>query len=223
MPRLRFLFVVVAFLIGGSAFAALSPKYTDWPNGPEQWLMTRAEHRAWKDVKTDEDAQAFIDLFWARRDPSPGTPENEFRAEFDARVAYADAHLQVAQKRGSLTDPGRVLILLGPSQGDMSSAELSGSMLAGAQREGLASDLGNHPDSATGRSARPSRLEWVYPNAHAIGLTGNVVFYSSVTTHEYSYDPRQGNIVGALSQAVDRAIANPNLTAVPDWAKGDKR
>ena len=106
MIRLRSI-AAVAFAVaitGGSALAALSSKYADWPKGPVQWLMTRDDWRAWKNVKTDEEAQAFIDLFWARRDPTVGTYQNEFQAEFEGRVAYADANYKSEHgKRGSGT------------------------------------------------------------------------------------------------------------------------
>ena len=114
MTSLRSVVAFALLALSASAFAALSPKYADWAKGPEQWLMTRDDWRAWKNVKTDEEAQAFIDLFWARRDPTVGTYQNEFQAEFEGRVAYADANYKSEHgKRGSLTEPGRVFILLG--------------------------------------------------------------------------------------------------------------
>ena len=37
------------------------------------------------------EAKAFIELFWAKRDPNLETPVNEFRQEFNMRVEAADA------------------------------------------------------------------------------------------------------------------------------------
>jgi len=56
----------------------------------------------------------FVTNFWKVRDPRPETPENEFREEFEWRVAYADAHLSEDETRGSLTDRGAVFLLVGP-------------------------------------------------------------------------------------------------------------
>ena len=56
---------------------------------------------------------AFIESFWRRRDPSPGTPENEFRDQYAARFAYANAQFR-AGRPGWKTDRGRIYILLGP-------------------------------------------------------------------------------------------------------------
>jgi GWxTD domain-containing protein len=106
-------YALSALLLASTASAALSPQYEEWRNGPVQWIMTGAEKSAWKKVATDDEAVQFIDLFWARRDPTPGTPQNEVRDEHDSRVTYADKTFKEPRKRGSLTDRGRVWVVLG--------------------------------------------------------------------------------------------------------------
>ena len=54
-----------------SSFAALSKEYADFAKGPYQYLLTNDEKKQWSAIKTDEAAKQFIDLFWARRDPTP--------------------------------------------------------------------------------------------------------------------------------------------------------
>src|SRR6266849_1753701 len=85
-----------------SGFAALSPAKADWGKGPVQYIMRDEEKAAWKALQTDADADAFIDLFWARRDPTPTTPRNEFREEFDASVKSADNQFGHGRKKGSM-------------------------------------------------------------------------------------------------------------------------
>jgi len=108
------IFAALALVISASAGAQMSGRYADWANGPVHHLMTKEEIRQWKTIGSDQEAQAFIDLFWARRDPTPDTPRNEFREEFDARVKIADDQFSNGRDRGAMTDRGRVLILLGP-------------------------------------------------------------------------------------------------------------
>lgn len=55
----------------------------------------------------------FEKIFWARRDPDLGTPENEYQADFLSKRAAADARFKVAGRVGSSTDCGRLLILFG--------------------------------------------------------------------------------------------------------------
>lgn len=107
------LFGVVCLLVVLPVSAELGEEYQDWAEGPETFLLTDAERTAWVQVGNDEAAQDFIDLFWARRDPDPSTRGNEFRMQFDLRVAHADAEFAEEERRGALTDRGRTLILLG--------------------------------------------------------------------------------------------------------------
>src|SRR5437899_6742519 len=81
-----------ALVIAAAGFAQLSMAKADWARGPVQFLMTTDELSQWKAVKSDTEADQFIALFWARRDPTPGTPRNEFREDFETRVQYADQH-----------------------------------------------------------------------------------------------------------------------------------
>lgn len=55
----------------------------------------------------------FEKIFWARRDPDPSTPANEYQAEFETRRAAADKRFRVGGVAGSATDCGRAYILLG--------------------------------------------------------------------------------------------------------------
>src|ERR1700686_5033913 len=97
-----------------SGFAAMSPSLADWAKGPVQFLMTNEEIAQWNALQSDADGNAFIALFWARRDPTPGTPANEFREDFQRRVTYADQNFSAANVRGALSDRGKALILFGP-------------------------------------------------------------------------------------------------------------
>src|SRR6202034_441218 len=55
----------------------------------------------------------FIDEFWLRRDPTPGTVGNEFKDEHYRRIAYANEHF-ASQIPGWKTDRGRIYITFGP-------------------------------------------------------------------------------------------------------------
>jgi GWxTD domain-containing protein len=58
--------------------------------------------------------EAFLDRYWAAKDPSPGTAVNEVRQRFQERVAYANAHFGIAGLvHGMLSDRGRVYVRYG--------------------------------------------------------------------------------------------------------------
>jgi GWxTD domain-containing protein len=88
----------------------------DWAKGPVRWLLTDEEEKAWKKHRTGEERAAFVKSFWEKRDPTPGTPENEFETIFWKRVEEADRAFATPTNPGpgSLTDMGRVFLLLGP-------------------------------------------------------------------------------------------------------------
>lgn len=86
---------------------------TRWAEGPISWLIQPEE---WKDLRQATrpgEAMAFIDDFWARRDPDPATAENPFRESFFRRVEAADILYSETTVEGSMSDRGRALILLG--------------------------------------------------------------------------------------------------------------
>jgi GWxTD domain-containing protein len=112
MRRFTLPLAVVALVSASFAAAELSPAYKDWPNGPAGFLMTSAEREAYAGLKTDADAKAFVDLFFAKRDKNLGAV-NQFKLDFDARVEAADQQFSTPKLKGSLSDRGQVLIVLG--------------------------------------------------------------------------------------------------------------
>ncbi len=106
-------------LTAALALAAGPPDYKtpgkDWGKGPVKWIMTDSEEKDWKKLRTDEERAAFVKAFWDKRDPTPGTPANEYEALFWKKVEEADKMLKTkVADYGSLTDMGRVYLLLGP-------------------------------------------------------------------------------------------------------------
>lgn len=85
-----------------------------WGDSPAlQILATSAEKREWQSLVSAADRAHFIAEFWRRRDPTPTTPQNEFRDTFDRRVAFADSVFGTSEERGSMSDRGKVFELLG--------------------------------------------------------------------------------------------------------------
>jgi GWxTD domain-containing protein len=64
-------------------------------------------------LETDEERRHFVEQFWERRNPTPGSAENEFRIEHYRRIAYANTHWG-RNLPGWKTDRGRIYIVYGP-------------------------------------------------------------------------------------------------------------
>lgn len=124
--RIRPVSLAVVLLFSFSAFAQppdpenrprkVTPERTnvikDWIENEGSLVMTPAEIRVFKALKTDDERENFIATVWSRRDPDPDTEENEFREEFYERIAYANQHFS-SGKPGWKTDRGRIYIRWG--------------------------------------------------------------------------------------------------------------
>ena len=77
------------------------------------YIITDAERNAFKSLQSDPEREHFIEQFWQRRDPTPGTVENEFKEEHYRRIAYANDHF-AGGIPGWKTDRGRIYITYGP-------------------------------------------------------------------------------------------------------------
>ena len=86
----------------------------DWAEGPVRYLLSAEDRRSFSKLSDPVTRSEFVTNFWRARDPKPETAENEFREDFEKRVAFADAHFTGDEVRGSLTDRGMVFVLLGP-------------------------------------------------------------------------------------------------------------
>jgi GWxTD domain-containing protein len=108
------------------------PVSLEWLDGDEwafemQSISTADELLAYSRLRTKPERDAFIARFWERRDPTPGTPVNEFRDEFVRRVQFARERLADPQSAGTAgfdTDRGRVYLMFG--QPDAIEAQGSG-------------------------------------------------------------------------------------------------
>ncbi len=111
--------LLVSLLAVPSAWTAENPGDWNqpgkkWSRGPVRCLITPDEQKELKGLKTDEEIAKFVKEFWARRDPTPDTPANEFLDFFTKRVEEADKKFIQTTDSGAISDRGQVFLLLGP-------------------------------------------------------------------------------------------------------------
>lgn len=140
--------------------AQLSPEQKNWGGSAVHYLMMKQEKADWEALKTDADAKAFIDLFWARRDPTPDTPVNELRQLVETRIAEADKRFRIGRTPGSQTDRGLAYVLFGePSQ-------IVNRVITPQGMRGSMSQF-----------QRPTNVEtWIYRNQAAVAVSGMTAF-----------------------------------------------
>jgi GWxTD domain-containing protein len=198
-----------------NAYAALSQQYVDFGKGPAQWIMTKDEQAKWKSINDDTAAQAFIDLFWARRDPTPATIENEFHDQFDARVKYADDHFVHGKQKGSMTDRGRALIILGaPTTIQRSSPEPKSTIQVSPNDSQV-----DNIEGGSIQSYSPKQV-WVYEsNKTKTPLPSTRVeigFIDQYGGEDWKLErTSRTDVVGLINSVNQASITQPNLTEAP--------
>jgi GWxTD domain-containing protein len=93
--------------------AELESPYRKWLTEDVVYIITPEESAEFKRFSTDQQRENFIEQFWLRRDPTPGTIANEFKMEHYRRIAYANERF-ASGIAGWKTDRGRIYIKFGP-------------------------------------------------------------------------------------------------------------
>ena len=156
----------------------LSATYKKWLNEDVRWIITPEELSAFKQLSNDEERDAFIEQFWLRRDPTPDTPENEYKEEHYRRIAYANEHF-AAGIPGWRTDRGRIYIAYGPP--DQIDAHPSGGSYQRPMEEG-GGDTSTFPFE-----------DWRYRYIEGIGEEVNLEFVDTCQCGDYhlTIDPNE--------------------------------
>ena len=121
----------------------LPARYQQWLNQEVVWIITPEERYAFQRLSADQERDQFMNQFWERRNPTPGSAANPAKDEHYRRLKYANAHFTTAKTPGWKGDRGRVYIIYGPPD-----------------------EIEAHPASA---SAKPTEL-WLYHLLHIDGV-----------------------------------------------------
>jgi GWxTD domain-containing protein len=94
----------------------LLEKHRKWIEEDVIYIITPTEKSVFFQLETDKEREIFIEAFWKHRDPTLGTPVNEYKTEHYRRITYTNANFgRNAPGPGWKTDRGRTYIVLGKS------------------------------------------------------------------------------------------------------------
>jgi len=216
MMRSRVITLVVCFVLAcvfaSEAEAQLSDEYKDWADGPAGFLLTKKEKKQWSKITTDSEAEQFIELFWARRNPDPTSTFNPFRAEFESKVRYAEENFSYGSQSGATTDRARVLILMGKPEGVQTRAAPN-------------TVVGIDNSTGSGDSVQGATQVWIYNPAtlpDGFKLKGSELFFlfyeEKLNSNNFTLDRSARESfkgLSALSDAPEAYLLHPNLQEVP--------
>jgi GWxTD domain-containing protein len=119
--RLPILAVVLGLALAGLAPAGQKVKEKDLPPRHQEWLkltttfILPAEREVFLSLTNERERDIFIEAFWKQRDPTPATPQNEYKDEMGARFKHVNEYFRRGTVReGWMTDMGRIYMILGP-------------------------------------------------------------------------------------------------------------
>lgn len=150
--------------------AEVSESYKKWLNEDVVYIITDQEKQAFMQLSNDEERDRFIEAFWQRRDPTPDTPENEFKDEHYRRIAYANDHF-AAGIPGWRTDRGRMYIKYGPAD------EIDSHPSGGAYERPI--------DEGGGETSTYPFEDWRYRYIEGIGENVEIEFVDKCMCGEY--------------------------------------
>jgi GWxTD domain-containing protein len=149
-------------------------RWQTWLNEDIPYIITDAERNAFRQLATDDERAHFIDQFWLRRDPTPGTAENEYKDEHYRRIGYANGRFtSQSGVQGWKTDRGRIYITFGPPD-----------------------EIDSHPSGENGGQT-PAHETWQYRFIEGIGNNVLMDFADTKGTGEFpmTKDPAATNAV----------------------------
>jgi GWxTD domain-containing protein len=188
-------------------------KYKGWNKSPEfTYLATDAEGKDWKKVTTDAEAEKFIAVFWARRNPDLRAAENMYRKRFEKLVELSDKRFTLALgKRGALTERGKLFILVGPPK--TLSDEAGTKPHPSGITAGSIAPPGNDPGTTLGEWITTFKYEDRQLPPWA-GIKSLVVRFAVEQTRDFILTG-DGEARRLETRGVKEALVNPDLKDVP--------
>jgi GWxTD domain-containing protein len=144
--------------------------YRRWM-GDVRYIMTNEEHAAWEKLGSDAERDTFIEQFWVRRDPTPGTERNEYRDEHYRRIGYTNSRFAFPRHVGSFSDRGKIYIMYGPPD-EMESHPAGGSYQRPAEQGG-------------GTTSTYPFEKWLYRYIEGLGKNAIFEFVDDAGNGEY--------------------------------------
>ena len=178
----------------------LESPYKKWLNEEVPYIITGEERAAFKKFTTDDEREQFIEAFWERRNPNPGSLENEFKEEYYRRIAYANEHY-ASGIPGWRTDRGRIYIMYGPAD-EVDSHPSGGTYV-------------RPPEEGGGETSTYPWETWRYRYIDGIGTNIELEFVDPTMTGEYhlTIDPNEKDALlhipnAGLTLAEQQGVSN---------------
>ncbi len=114
IPYFMLIFFIFPLFLYPSSKNRLPEKHSNWLEEEVVYIISPNEKKVFLNLESDRERDLFIKEFWKQRDPTPGTPKNEFKEEHYRRIEFANKTFgRETPVDGWRTDRGRMYIKLG--------------------------------------------------------------------------------------------------------------
>lgn len=173
--------------------------YTKWVDEDVAYIIDDRERATFGSLRSDQEREQFIEQFWKRRDPTPGTVENEYKEEHYRRIAYVNERFPSPTAAGWATDRGRIYMTYGPAD------EIESHPAGGAYRRPEA--------GGAGQTITYPFEQWRYKWIQGVGWDVIVEFVDKDKSGDYrmTMDPRAKEIPPQAALRHDLVAPGPGL------------
>ena len=205
----RILFALAGLVVAAVSLAQLT-KYKDWDKSPEAYFLTSTERADWKKVATDQDAEQFIALYWAKRGGEA------FKQEVARRIGAADQQFKLARyHRGADSVRGRILVVMGPP------SRVSQQRAQDNQADDTGGVTAPAIDTRFQETGSAVVYTWTYDKARldpALGINELKVQIAVDAPRGTDELRNAAQVEKAISTIAEKSIVNPNATVNPATA-----
>ena len=124
MKKIPLRAMLLLFFLGSLLFPGQKLKEKDLSERYQEWLkhvsyiIRPEEKEVFMNLDNDRERDLFVETFWKQRDPTPGTPQNEYKEEHMRRYIHTNQRYgRNTPREGWMTDQGRMYIILGEPTG----------------------------------------------------------------------------------------------------------
>jgi len=140
--------------------------YAKWMHQDVVYIIDDAERTAFRNLQTNAERDKFIEQFWERRNPTPGSPSNAFKTEHYRRLAFANQRFgTVSGVPGWQTDRGHMYIVYGAPD-----------------------EIDAHPKDEGG-AGKPAVEYWTYRHVEGVGDNASFTFVDRTGRGDYHLAP----------------------------------
>ncbi len=191
-----FLAVILLMAAGSFALGQNEKKLKNWHKEKVNHIITKPEAAEFRKLKKEEDRELFIQLFWAKRDPTPNTKKNEFKEKYYLRLAHVEETFRYGYNKGSRTEQGKIYLYFGQAK-----------------------ILQQSPSTQASQRLQTDEV-WLYPSQPWMKLPKD--FYSIVFSHDgvgftINNTLTSNRVMQAIYKYPETILLYPDLKELPDY------